>query len=148
VHRDDAINKEDVNMSNGIWRIVIGIVILVHGTGHALFLAPCLGITKWGQVAHSWLLSRPVGDVATRFIGGLLWLLVIGGFIAAFAGLLGQYPWWRPLAAASAGVSLLALALFLGGGDLQPITSAALMDIAILVALLWANWPSADLVGA
>jgi hypothetical protein len=54
----------------------------------------------------------------------------------------------RLFAAASAGVSPLALVLFVGGGNTQPILHAALMDTAILVALLWVCWPSADLVGA
>jgi hypothetical protein len=135
-------------MSGGFWRVSVTVVMLVHGIGHVLFLAPCLGITQWGQVAQSWLLTKAVGDVATRVIGGLLWLVVIVGFMAAGVGLLGQYGWWRPLATASAGVSLLALILFVGGGNTQPILSAALMDVAILVALLWAHWPSADVVGA
>jgi hypothetical protein len=75
-------------------------------------------------------------------------LAVIVGFTAAAVGLFGQQPWWRPLAIGSAGVSLLALALFAGGIDRQPLLSAGLMDVAILVALLWIRWPSVDLVGA
>jgi hypothetical protein len=49
---------------------------------------------------------------------------------------------------ASAGLSLLALVLFAGGGDTQPVLSAAMMDLAILVALVWIHWSSADPVGA
>jgi hypothetical protein len=135
-------------MSGGFWRFVVALVILAHGIGHVLFLAPCLGITQWGQSAHSWLLTRTLGDVPTRVIGSLLWLVVIVGFMAAGVGLLGQHAWWRTLAVASAGVSLLALGLFLKGGQTQPLLSATLMDVAILVALLWVHWPSADLVGA
>ncbi len=135
-------------MSGGFLRIVVTFVILVHGIGHMLFLAPCLGITQWGQSAHSWLLTRTLGDVATRVIGGLLWLAVIVGFMTASVGLLGQYAWWRTLAVASAGVSLLALVLFVSGSNTQPVLSAAVMDIAILVALIWMHWPSVDLVGA
>jgi hypothetical protein len=135
-------------MSGSFWRIVVALVILVHGIGHVLFLAPCLGITQWGQSAHSWLLTRTLGDGATRVIGSLLWLAVIVGFLTAGIGLLGQDAWWRTLAVASAGVSLLALVLFVSGSSTQPVLSAALMDIAILVALVWMHWPSADLVGA
>jgi hypothetical protein len=135
-------------MSGGFWRMVVALVILVHGIGHALFLAPCLGITQWGQSAHSWLLTTTLGDVATRAIGSLLWLAVIVGFVTAGIGLLGQGTWWRTLAVASAGVSLLALVLFVSGSNTQPLLSAAGMDIAILVALVWMHWPSVDLVGA
>jgi hypothetical protein len=143
-------------MSSGIWRILVALVILVHGIGHVLFLAPCLGMTQWGQAAHSWLLTQALGDGPTRAIGALLWLVVIVGFAAASVGLLGQQAlhigsgqaWWRPVASGAAGVSLLALALFASGISRQPLLSAGLMDVAILVALLWVRWPSADLVGA
>lgn len=135
-------------MSGGFWRIVVAGVTLVHGIGHVLFLVPCLGIAQWGQSAHSWLLSKTLGDVATRVIGSVLWLVVLGGFLAAGVGVLGQGAWWRTMAIVSAGASLLALALFAGDGSMQPVLSAALMDIAILVALLWIRWPSIDLVGA
>jgi hypothetical protein len=135
-------------MSGGFLRIVVALVILVHGIGHVLFLAPCLGITQWGQSAHSWLLTKTLGDVATRVIGSLLWLVVIIGFLAAGVGLLGQVAWWRTLAVASAGVWLLAFVLFVSGSSTQPVLSAAVMDIAVLVALVWIYWPSDDLVGA
>ena len=135
-------------MSAGMWRIASTVVILAHGIGHVLFLAPCLGFTQWGEPARSWLLTGLLGDTATRLLGSLLWLVVIVGFAAAGVGLLGQFTWWRTLAVASAGVSLLALALFVSGGNTQAVVSAAVMDIAILVALLWMHWPTVDLVGA
>ena len=135
-------------MSGGIWRIVLALVILAHGIGHVLFLAPCLGFAQWGQSAQSWLLTGLLGDTVTRWIGGLLWLVVIAGFLAAGVGLLAGYTWWRTLAIASAGVSLLALVLFARGGNLQPLLSAGGMDLAILVALAWLHWPPVDLVGA
>ncbi len=135
-------------MSGDFWRIAVALVILVHGIGHVLFLAPCLGITQWGQSAHSWVLTKTLGDLPTRVIGGLLWLVVIAGFVAAGVGLLGQHAWWRTLAVGSSAVSLLALVLFVQGTSIQPVLSAALMDVAILLALLWLQWPSADLVGA
>ncbi len=135
-------------MSGGFWRIVVALVILAHGIGHVLFLAPCLGFAQWGQSAQSWLLTGLLGDTVTRLLGSLLWLVVIVGFAAAGVGLLGQYAWWRTLAVASAGVSLLALILFFSGSNAQPVLSAAVMDVAILVALVWIHWPSADLVGA
>jgi hypothetical protein len=40
------------------------------------------------------------------------------------------------------------LILFVSGSNTQPILSAALMDIATLVALLWVHWRSVNLVGA
>lgn len=128
--------------------MLIALVMMAHGSGHVLLLAPCLGLAEWGQSAHSWLLTGSLGDAPARVIGSLLWLAVIGGFGAAGVGLFGQQSWWRTLAVVSAGVSLAALALFGTGGDAQPLISAALMDVVVLVALLGVGWPWVDLVGA
>ena len=135
-------------MSGNTWRIILSLVILAHGIGHVLFLAPCLGIAQWGQSAQSWLLTGVLGETPTRVVGSVVWLAAVVGFAAAGAGLLGQQTWWRAVAVGAAGVSLLGLLLFARGGNTQPLLSAGLMDVAILVALLWAQWPSADLVGA
>jgi hypothetical protein len=128
--------------------MILAIVVTAHGIGHVLLLAPCLGLAQWGQSAHSWLLTGVLGDTLTRLIGSLLWLLVIAGFVAVGVGLLGQHAWWRPVAVGAAGVSILALVLFANGDALQPLLSAAAMDVAVLVALLWIGWPSVHLVGA
>jgi len=135
-------------MSGSTWRTTLALVVIAHGVGHVLLLAPCLGVAQWGQSAHSWLLTGVLGDTLTRLIGSLLWLAVVAGFSAAGVGLFGQRTWWRVLAIVSAGVSLFALALFASGIDAQPLFSAGLMDVAVLVALLWIRWPSIDLLGA
>jgi hypothetical protein len=44
---------------------------------------------------------------------------------------------WPRGRAGAAGVSLLVLVLFANGGDVQPLPSAAAMDVAVLVTLLW-----------
>ena len=135
-------------MSGNTLRTILALVIAAHGVGHVLLLAPCLGIAQWGQSARSWLLTATFGDGPTRLIGGLLWLAVIAGFVAAAVGLLGQHVWWRTLAVASAVISLFALFLFARSGDPQPLLSAAAMNLVVLAALLLARWPSIDLVGA
>lgn len=135
-------------MSGGTWRTILALVVMAHGVGHVLLLAPCLGVAQWGQSAHSWLLTGALGDTVTRLFGGLLWLAVVAGFAAAGVGLLGQRTWWRGLVVVSAGVSLFALALFASGIDTQPLFSAGLMDVALLIALLWLHWPSIELLGA
>lgn len=133
-------------MTNNLWRILTALVIALHGVGHVFFLVPTLGLAQWGLAGRSWLLSGHVPDMMVKIIGSALWLLALVGFVAAGAGVWGQQEWWRGLAVASAVVSLLGLALF--AEPLQPIYSAGLMDIVILVALLLARWPSADLVGS
>lgn len=135
-------------MSGGTWRTILALMVMAHGVGHVLLLAPCLGIAQWGQSVHSWVLNDTLGDTLTRLIGSFLWLAVVAGFAAAGVGLIGQRTWWRTLAVVSAGVSLFALALFANGIDAQPLLSAGLMDVAVLVALLWMRWPSIELLGA
>jgi hypothetical protein len=126
----------------------LAIIVMAHGIGHVLFVVPCLGIAQWGQSTHSWLLTRGLGDTLTRAVGTLIWLAVIAGFTAAGVGLLDQHTWWRTVAVAAAGVSLLGIVIFAHGGDVQSQLSPGLMNVAILVALLWVHWPSVDLVGA
>jgi len=65
----------------------------------------------------------------------------LSAFVAAGVVLLAHPAWRRPLAAAA---SPLTLALFW-----QPaLILGVLVDAGILVALLWAHWPAAELVGA
>lgn len=135
-------------MSGGTWRTLLTMTVMAHGLGHILMLAPCLGFGEWVQSARSWLLTGLVGEDATRVVGAVLWLSVIGGFSAAGVGLLGQCSWWRVAAVGSAIVSLAALVIFASGAQAQPLLSAAAMDVVVLVALLWIKWPTLALIGA
>jgi hypothetical protein len=129
-------------MSSTTWRIILGVVVGVHGIGHVLFLVSCLGIADWTQSARSWLLTNLLGDTVTRGIGSLLWLAALAGFIAVAVGIMGQSAWWRAPAIGSSIVSLVALALFVGKNPTQPVISAGLFDVAVLVALLVLRWPT------
>lgn len=133
-------------MSNSLWRILIGTVIAAHGVGHLFFLVPTLGLAQWGLTGRSSLLNGHIPELAVKVVGGALWLVVIAGFVAAGIGVLSQQEWWRAVAIGSAVVSLLGLALF--WQPVQPVYSAGLMDIAILVALLLVHWLSVSLVGS
>ena len=71
-------------------------------------------------------------------------MVSLSAFVAAGVVLLAHPAWRRPLAVAAAAASLLTLALFW-----QPaLILGVLVDAGILVALLWAHWPAAELVGA
>lgn len=129
-----------------MWRYVIALVLIVHGLGH--FGGIPAYPKHWSS--HSWLLTSLVGDAATRAIGGLLWIVTALLFVAAGLGVFGvviPQTAWRSLAIVSAVVSLVVMLLFwdvlLGGPKI-----GALFDVVILVALLWAHWPSAALVGS
>jgi hypothetical protein len=107
-------------------------------------------LTWWPtNLGESWLLTRlGLERTAIEGFGGLLWL--VGGIALVVAGLgvlgiLVPAEWWRPLAIAGAAVSLFMLLVIyphpffvLGMGA----------SLVILIALLWAHWPSAALVGS
>ena len=134
-------------MSNELWRTVLAVVVGAHGIGHVLFLVNGLGIADWGQSIRSWLLTNIVGDVATRGVGSLLWLVATVGFVAVAVGMFGQRDWWRTLAIGSSVVSAIGLLLFWSNPASSPALSALVFDIVILVALLLFHWPPSTLVG-
>lgn len=122
-------------MNNEMWRNLIIIFLMIHGVGH-------LGGFWW--LSYSWLLARFLGDSTMRFTILLLWLIAVIGFTGAGLGILVQEAWWRPLTIIASMVSLLVIGLVRDGG----MFGAGLADIAILVALWWARWPPAAVVGA
>jgi hypothetical protein len=99
-------------------------------------------------LGRSWLFARlEVEQTAASGVGGLLWL--VGGVALLLAGLgvfgvLVPAEWWRALAVGGAAISLLALALYF-----HPYYALGVgINVAILAALLWANWPAAGVIGA
>ncbi|HZD57269.1 MAG TPA: hypothetical protein VE136_11125 [Anaerolineales bacterium] len=140
-------------------KLLIGAVLVIHGlitafqSGGSFGSTPSSGLqnpswVNWWQVnlGRSWLLSwLGLERTPVTWIGGMLWL--VGGIALAAAGLgvLGfiiPTEWWRSLAIAGAAISLFMLVVYfhpltiIGGG----------LSLAILVALLWAHWPPANLV--
>jgi hypothetical protein len=111
------------------------IFLMVHGVGH---------LAGFWWPSYSWLLTGRFGDPLVRAVTLGLWLVALIGFIAAGTGVLSLQTWWRPLAVAAAVVSLAVIVLLWDGSKL----GAGLADVAILVALLWAHWPSAAVVGS
>jgi hypothetical protein len=99
-------------------------------------------------MGQSWLLSHL--GLERSFLGtlaGLLWLISGVALIAAASGLFGFIVptlWWRPLAGAGALISLLLFIIYL-----HPLYAIGIgANIAILVVLLWAKWPSPEVLGS
>lgn len=128
-------------------RIVIAIILGAHGLGHIIGIAGGWASSAWGGSSESWLLS-PVLGRSTGFVEGFLWLLPAVGFVAAAGLLMAGIDLWRPLALASAVVSLVAIALFPQQLPLGSLVGAVAVDVALLVGLLIVGWPSADALGA
>jgi hypothetical protein len=135
-------------------RTLIAIVFLVHGVGHVMGILPAVGLIKsktWHS--RSWLFTRILGDAGGRAISVVTWLVAAVGFIAAGLGLLG---WlvppepWRTLAVVSAIVSLLGLVFFWNAfASFFPNKVGAIaVDVATLVAILWAHWPPEAVLGS
>lgn len=133
------------------WRLVIGAVFLLHGVGHALgvlSLAPH-GRDAWNP--RSWLLTDSLGETLTTILDVVLWSLGAVLFVVAGLALLGiLFPqeWWRGAAVAGAVVSLVTIALF---WDALPFLvpnkiGAIAVDVAVLVGVLVANWPSDEML--
>ena len=140
-------------MSPTLLRILIAGVFFVHGVGHIMGLLPITGAASsetW--TAESWLLSGILGDTITRAIGFILFFVAFLGFIGAALALMGwlvPHELWRTLAIWSAVISLIAIILFWNAFvALFPNKIGAIaVDVATLVALLWANWPSEADIG-
>ncbi|MBN1991412.1 MAG: hypothetical protein JW953_01820 [Anaerolineae bacterium] len=148
-------------MSPTILRILIAGVLAFHGVGHAMGIIPALQLPFFeGQTgawaknwsSRSWLLTPLLGEATSRFLSIILFAVPLIGFIAAALGLMGwlvPYEWWRLLAIVSAVISLVALALFWKAFIyLFPHKVGAIaVNVAVLVCLFWANWPSEADIG-
>jgi hypothetical protein len=137
-------------------RIFIVVLLAAHGLVHAsLSWVPLPAATgphtpfwpSWWRdaVDPAWPISRlGLEAPAIRALGWALWLAVLLGFAAAGLGLLGVPALsgaWHILAAVSAGLSLFQLVLYW-----HPwLVVGALLDLAILGAVVWPRWPALEL---
>lgn len=103
-------------MSISTIRIIIGLVLIIHGIGHVMAFFPAF---NWASSEswhyRSWLLSRILGDTVSRIIVVVLFGAAMLGFIAAGLGVFGwlvPHDSWQILALVSAVVSLVALGFF------------------------------------
>jgi hypothetical protein len=136
-------------MSSTSIRIVVAVILIGHGLGHALGLLPLAGVRlSTSHSAGSWLLSPLIGDAPARALGAVLWLASLSGFVAAgiaIAGLGLAPSGWTRLAGLAAVLSLVTLTLFWHGFPfLFPNKIGAIaVDLALLISVLWLRWPAA-----
>lgn len=140
-------------MSGTTLRIVIAAVLFIHGIGHFMGMMPALRLASVkGWNSRSWLLTPLIGEGASRILSAILFLAALVGFVASALGLLGwlvPHEWWRTLAVVSAVVSIVAIVVFWNAFvSLFPNKVGAIgVDIAVLVCLLWLNWPTKAALG-
>lgn len=141
-------------------KLLISVLLIIHGLIVAGQSAGSFGSTipnelqnpsfvSWWPInmGRSWLFAWLGLDktLVVYRIGGLLWLAGGIALVAAGLGALGLIVptvWWRSLAIGGGAISLFMLAIYF-----HPITIiGTASSIAVLVALLWAKWPPANLV--
>jgi hypothetical protein len=136
-------------------KILIALFLIAHGLVHAGIAAgpiPDDPDSKPGAFftspERSWLLPKVgLSAAATKWIGLILVALATLGFVLAGLGVFGVPGLdeiWRTLAVVSAVMSLLLLILFWH----LWLIAGVLLDIGILIALLWLEWPPIDLIGS
>jgi hypothetical protein len=136
-------------------KIALGIFLMAHGAVHAILaVAPNPGEEEarpgafFTAVDRSWLLPQLGLDAGViRWIGIILVALSALGFILAGLGVLGVpglSAVWRSVAIGSSCLSLLLLILFWYPWLIVGVA----IDIAVLLMLIWAKWPTVELIGS
>jgi hypothetical protein len=137
-------------MSDQTIKLIAAGVLLVHGLGHGGALGALIWIrfrpgtpTGGWLAARSWLVPSLPGDTAAT-IASTFWIASMVGFVIAamsFWGIVVPGGVWRPLAVASALVSIAGIAFFFGTWPTFYTLAALGVNVAVLVAVLWLHWP-------
>jgi hypothetical protein len=135
-------------MSNDVIRWVIGLAVLAHGIGHALFMPALNSLMRLDTSGRSWLLSPVVGDGATQALATVVAGAIGIAFVAAGAGILLQTGWWRQVAIIASVASIALVVLLWDGIPTSSAFFAFVFDAVVLAALIVAHWPSPETIGA
>lgn len=127
--------------------LLVGVFFIAHGLIHILYVVPAPDENWPFDLSHSWLLTRlGLGERVLRRLGTVLWIAAMAGFVLAGLGVFGiplLKHVWRPVAAVSSVVSFLLIGFFWH----RSFVFALLINAAIFVALVWAQWPSVAMIG-
>jgi hypothetical protein len=126
-----------------VLNLALGVVLVAHGIGHVLFLAPALRLVEWaGQSSQSWLLSDVLGDPLTRAVAAVGWAAATILFLVGAFGFMTRLDWWRPVLLAGAVVSLAAIVVMWDGIATSNALMAAAVDVVVIAAIAWAIRPT------
>jgi hypothetical protein len=141
-------------MSPQLIKILIPLVLLLHGLGHGGAIIALIVIDrgvsggKWLS-ARSWLFPNLNPQVA-KVIAMIFWGLSLIGFVAAtlsFWGILVPGDVWRQIALISAFVSFTGIAIFWGRWPLFNTLAAQAVNVAVIITQLWLHWPPIEMFG-
>jgi len=123
-----------------MWRFVFIAFLIAHGGVHlAIWATPRSQDPGMPfDASHSWLVGNQ------RAVSMVLGIVAAAILIAAGIGLWAQADWWRPVAVAGLAASFGLMVLFFHPWFL-PIQA---INAAMIVSLIWLDWPSQTLVGA
>lgn len=125
-------------------KILLILVVLMHGIGHVLFLVPLFTNNNWGQSTQSWLVGS---DTLAKIVGSIIWIAAIIAFLGVTYGMVSEQAWWRTTAIGASLISAIGIVLFWR----NPVSSSAIFalitDIAIIIALVALHWPSDEMIG-
>jgi hypothetical protein len=140
-------------------RVVVAALLIVHGLITAAQARGCFSpggsapnpswVSWWPvPMGQSWLFARlGLGGSLAGAVPGTLWLMAGACLLAAGFGLLGfvvPTTWRRVLAGVGAALSLVLFVPY--AHPLYAIGIAA--NAAVLVVLLWARWPTPQVLGS
>jgi hypothetical protein len=129
---------------------------MLHGLGHGGALAalawihfqPATETGAWAA-ARTWAVPTLSAASATA-IASAFWVVSLIGFVVAalsFWGVFVPADWWRPVGVATALVSIVGIVLFFGTWPMFNTVAALGVNVAVLVAVLWLQWPPASTFG-
>jgi hypothetical protein len=112
-----------------MWRLLFIVFLVLHGAIQAA------QATGGGQ---SWLIGdrKALAAVSTLAAGAL--------FVVAGIGLWAHAGWWRPVTVAAAVISLMYFVVFFN----PLILLGMAIDVGLIIAIVWLDWPTQSMVGA
>ena len=90
------------------------------------------------DASHSWLLGNQ------RALSVILALAAAALLLTAGVGLMAHGEWWRPIAVSGLAVSFVLMIVYFHPWFLL----AEALNAALIVAIVWLDWPSKAMVGA
>ena len=140
-------------MSTPTIGLIIVAVLFLHGIAHLGALAALVWVNRIGGNTGGWLSARSwlfpaLSSTPAAWMAGAFWVLSAIGFVAAalsFWGILIPVELWRPLAIISAIVSGSGIVCFLGRWPVFNTTAALAVNLAVIAALIWLNWPPLEM---
>jgi hypothetical protein len=128
----------DYPQRESLVQIVIGIFIVLHGLVHLLYFAfsrRLIEVPMAGWPEGSWLFSHFLGDLTTRSLASVLFLLAMGLYVVSGASILLRANWWNPMLVSAALFSSAVVILF-WDGKVQQMPEKGFVGLLINVVIL------------